>query len=192
MRCKQRKLHLNTHGMALVEALVVLAVFLLISAAMLGLYVQHGRLYSLGQAQFETVSSARGALNGISAYTVQARRVVTSTVIASIVYTTGTSTLALELPAINGSGDIINGVFDYVVFYGSGDTLQRILAPNAASARVGATRLLADNVTGLVFSYDNADVNLVKKVIVSVTSTAGSGTVTEEHHESGEFILRNY
>lgn len=179
-------------GATIVEALVVLALFVLISVTLVSLYFQHGELYSMGQAQFESVASARAALNGISAYAVQARRVVASQTITGTLYTAGTSTLVLEIPSINENGDIIENTFDYAAFYTSSTALYRALAPSPPSARADGTKFLADNLTNLMFSYDNADFSQVKKVTVSVTSTTAIGRATEEHHESVELILRNY
>ncbi len=179
-------------GASLIEALVVLALFILICLALTSLYLQHGWSLHLGKAQFDSVEGARGALNGISAYAVQARRVVSSTSISGTLYATGTSTLVLEIPTVNASGGIVEGASDYAVFYTSAGTLYRNVAPSAESARVAGVRFLAGNLTDLAFSYDSAYFAQVKKITVAVTSTAGTADAHETQREFGEFRLRNY
>jgi len=179
-------------GVTLVETLVVLALFLLISAFFVGLSLQYSKLYQLGESQFMAVGSARSVLNSMSAYVPQARQVVTSRSISGVTYTTGTSTLVLELPAINQNGDVISNTSDYVVFYKSGSEVFRHVDANAVSARDSGLRTLGSTIAGLIFTYDNVSTTLATKVSVDIDSNRTSGHVTVTNHETASFILRNF
>jgi hypothetical protein len=180
-------------GASMVETLVVIAVFVVISLALAGLGIQLGYLYNLGEAQFDSVGSARAALSGISPYARQARQVVSSTIIDNTTYNTATSTLVLEVPAISENGTIIDAVYDYVVFYTTSTNFYRVLAADSASARPSENKLLANNITDLVFTYsNNLNFAVVTEIAVSVSSTAGNSRHLSEHVQSAQFQMLNY
>jgi Tfp pilus assembly protein PilV len=179
-------------GFTMLEALVVFSVFVLITLALVGLSLQLRSLYNLGEAQFDSVGSARNAVNAISFYTKQAQRVVVSQTVNSVLYTTGPNTLVLQVPAIGSGGDIIDSTFDYVVFATSSDILSREIEADAASVRNSGSKFIANNLSSLIFSYNNTDLSLVNQVSITVSSTATSARQQAEQYQTADFLLRNY
>ncbi|MBI2443929.1 MAG: prepilin-type N-terminal cleavage/methylation domain-containing protein [Candidatus Magasanikbacteria bacterium] len=180
----------SSRGVTLVETLVVLALFLFISVMFISLYLQHGWLYQLGQAQFDAVGGARAAFNGVAPFTAPARQVAGSFSASNTIFTTGTTTLVLELPARDESGNTISGAFDYAVFYQSDNQFHRLIFPHASSTRLAEEKILSDTIAGLSFSYDQTDLALATKITLAVTSTA-PGRRPATYQEQAEFILRN-
>lgn len=180
-------------GVTLVEMLVVLSLFILISSFLVSLSIQYQSLYNLGEANYIAVGNARSVLNSIGVYTVQAHRVVESRTIAGATYVTGTSTVVLQIPAVDLSGDIVSDAWDYVVFRKtSTSSVYRHIEADPNSARVSGERLLGSTVGSLVFTYNNVSTTLATKVSVDIESNRIIGHVEAANHETADYILRNY
>ncbi len=182
----------GARGVTLVETLVVLALFVLISGFLVSLTIQYNSLYNLGEAQFVTVDDTRTVLNSISVYTVQAYRVAGSHTISGTLYTSGTSTLVVQIPAVSANGDIVASTWDYVAFYKTGNNVYRRVDANANSSRASGLRQLGSAITSLTFTYNNASTTLATQVSVDVQSSSTIGHVAANHHETANLILRNF
>src|SRR3989338_2469115 len=97
--------------------LVTLALSVLLMAALVELYRGYSSLFVLEQLHFTLGTSANRAMTGIQDDARQARQVLASHAISGTTYTTGASTLVLELPSVDAGGTVIAGAFDYAVFY---------------------------------------------------------------------------
>lgn len=179
-------------GISLIEMLVAVSIAMILSLALLGLYQAYGRLYGLGQAQFSAVGGVRVPLAEIVEYISQARRVVASQDFGGTLYTSSSSTLVAQIPAVDANNRVVANSWDYVVFYKSGTRLYRQLQPAAESARSGASRQLTDVAASLVFSYDNSDLSLVKKVSITLETFTQEGHSAVSHLASEEVALKNY
>lgn len=178
----------SNFGFTLIEILVVITIVSVVSIVLVDLLIGHNRLYRTQTAELNVQNSARNALDGIDSYTRQANRALS-------VYTTYTATpqvLILQLQSINGSNQLIPGTFDYVVFYLNGGNLLRVVFPNASSGRSASTKLLASNVTGLVFTPNHSDYSLVTKINTDLTVQESVGLQTRAITVSSEARLRDY
>jgi prepilin-type N-terminal cleavage/methylation domain-containing protein len=179
-------------GFSLIEVIVAMAIFLILSLALLSLYQAFGSLYGLGRAQFSAVGGVRVPLAEVVEYVSQAYRVVASQDFSGTLYTSNSSTLVVQIPAVDANDRVVANSWDYAVFYKNGARAYRQLQPAAESARSGGTRQLTDVATSLQFSYDNADFSLVKKVGVSLETFTQEGHITVSHVTSEEVALKNY
>src|SRR6185503_18263576 len=101
------------------------------------------------------------------------------------------SVLVLQLPAVNASGTYVANTWDYIAFYGTGTNLYRDLEVNAASTRVGGTKLLSNSLSSITFSYNNADLSLATVVDVDLTSQTQVRQQVLTSREQQKLFLRN-
>lgn len=179
-------------GVSLVETLVVTAIALILSFVLLGVYQSYGNLYGLGRMHFSSVGGARSPMSEFVKYVSQAHRVVASQSFGGTVYTSSSSTLVLQIPAVDVNSRVVANSWDYVVFYKNGTRLYSRIAPSAASTRVAKTTQLTDVAESAVFVYDNSDVSLATKVQSSLITYTREGRVMVTHSTSEEIALKNY
>jgi hypothetical protein len=154
-----------------VEIAIVIFLFAIILLALFNLFDWHGKVFRFQEGQFQVTSSSRAAVNEIQHYTLQAYRVLASRTINGSNYNSGGQTLVLQLPAIDGSGAVLDATWDYAAFYLTGANLYATIQADSASSRPSiTTKLLSDTVSALTFTYNSADFNLVNKVTVDITT----------------------
>ncbi|MBI4049545.1 MAG: four helix bundle protein [Candidatus Doudnabacteria bacterium] len=183
------KYHLpnTSSGFTLIEIIVVVAMFAMTMLILADLFVGQNQIYRTQTAELNVTSDARVALDEVDA-AVRAADVVAGSFGS---FTTGPQTLVLQIPAINASNQIIAATYDYMVYYLNGTNFFRQIIPNAASSRSAQTKKLASNVTGLLFSYDNADLAAVKQVATDVTVQETASRYTRSITLSSKSKLRN-
>ncbi|OGH69139.1 MAG: hypothetical protein A2754_02560 [Candidatus Magasanikbacteria bacterium RIFCSPHIGHO2_01_FULL_47_8] len=182
------------NGFSILEVIVGVGIFAVLLLALFGLYEGYGKLYSVGQAEITTLTSARKTLNEIGDFTAQAHRILASQVINSTTYQSSSTTLVLQLPAITGTGDVVANSWDYVVFYSGGTTtLYRYLQVDAASSRGSAgLKSLSTIVSNITFTYDNADFTQVKKAGVALSVQARDNHQLITKYLTEQIGLKNY
>lgn len=179
-------------GATLIEMLVVVAISLVLSLALLSLYQAYGNLFGLGRMHFSAVGGVRTPLTEVVEYVSQAHRVAGSYSFGGTLYTTSSSTLVMQIPAVDANNRVVANSWDYAVFYKNGTRLYRQLQPAAASTRTPGSRQLNDVTASVVFSYDNVDLALVKKVGITLGTFTQEGHVAVAHLASEEVALKNY
>ncbi len=182
----------SNKGVTLIETLISIGLFVLISLALFGVYEAFGKIFNLSGAHLASVGGARTSLTDVSNLTAQAYRVLSSRTINSVNYASGSSTLVLQIPAIDSTGKTINDTWDYAAFYVSSTNFYRYLETNAASARIGGLKLLSNVIVGVNFSYDSVDFTQVKKVTATVTTTATENRAQVQSRASEQIFLKNY
>lgn len=179
---------MSMKGFSVIELVVVIPLIAMVAFFLSYVGIYHFQTYYSEIAELNITNDIRNALDDIDNYTRQANRVLLS----YSTYSTGTNILVLQIPSINGSGAVIEGTYDNVVFYLSGSDFFEQIFPNASSSRVALTKKMANNVSSLTFSYDNADYSLVKQVTANITITQNAGTSTRSINISSQSKLRNY
>jgi len=151
-----------------------------------------GKVYQYQKAVVAVTEQVRFSSQALQDNTSQAYRVLASSTIDSQVYTSATTSLVLQLPATDSAGNIISGVWDYVVFYLSGEKFFQRVVPGVGSFRLPTLKLLSDSVTSLAITYDNVNFNLVQKVSfdVAFAQIVAKQTVTSRFQEN--LYLKNY
>ncbi|KKW08510.1 MAG: hypothetical protein UY44_C0009G0023 [Candidatus Kaiserbacteria bacterium GW2011_GWA2_49_19] len=179
-------------GVSLVELLVTTAIVLVLTLALLSLYQVYGNLYGLGRMNFSAVGGVRAPLTDIVEYVSQAHRVAESQNFGGTIYTSSSSTLVLQIPSVDADSRVVEGSWDYAVFYKNGARLYRRLQPAVLSVRSAEARQLTEVAASLAFSYDAGDFSLVKKVGVALGTFTQEGRVAVSHLASEEVALKNY
>lgn len=178
-------------GFTLLEIVIIVGVSTLIVLALIPLYSGYIRTYSYTTAVGDTAGSAAATANELQKWVLQSNRIVTNTTISGTLYTTSSTTLALELPSIDSSGAIIASAYDYVVFYSSGTKLYRLLSSNAGSSRVSGTKTLSTTLSSLTFTYNNASPTSADAITVVMHMVGSASHQTAAYELIQKLYLRN-
>lgn len=174
----------------MLETIVVISVTTLSLLALSNLFLVFNSIYSDQQASMATAGSAGAAMNALEAAVLPADHVLASHPFGGTTYTSGATTLVLELPAVDSSGSIL-AAKDYVVFYASSTDLYRLTAATAGSTRTSGTKLFSTTLSALSFTYDNADFTQVTSVTADIRTSAQVKQQAFESHLREQIYLRN-
>ena len=183
---------MKKNGFTLFETVFIIAFYIITLLALTNLFISFTRLYSYQQTFIPTVQSASALIDAVTASATLADHIVASHTFAGTLFTTGTSTLVLELPAVDLSGSIITGVYDYVAFSTTTSALYRRTDTGAGSARTPGTKLLGRDATALIFTYDNTDLTKAGSVTTDISTQSMSGQQTIRDHIHKQTSLRNF
>lgn len=152
IRASRRGLRRVTpRGMTLIEMLIVVAISAVIMIALLELYTAGQKYFFNQNSRADTIEESRQPMTRISRDIRDANNVADGPVTAfnGVQYATGESCLVLEVPSIDGTGMIIPGSTDYVIYAydEAGRRLQRIVDPGGG-VRTERISNLADNIIG--------------------------------------------
>ena len=186
-----KKNKFNNQCFSLAEAVVSVAVVIYILVAFLVIYKNYDKFYNRQQTEIAIGNSGREAVKELQNAALQSDKILASQTISGTLYTTGTHTVVLEIPSINGSGNIVSGKNDYAVFYLTGKSFYRRLQANAASSRHSGLTTISDSVSALTFTYDNANLAQAAKIDMDIQMQAITGGQTVSSHLYQEIYLRN-
>lgn len=175
-------------GFTIIEVVIVVAIFAILSIVLISVFIGQNRIYRTQTAELNVTGDARSALDDIDNYARGAYRVVNT----YSTYTTGSSVAILQIQSVNGSNQLINGTYDYVVYYLTGSNFFRQVFPDLSSARAAVTKKLASNVTGLGFFYNNPNLAAVTEIVTNITVQENAGVQNRAITLSSKSRLRNY
>jgi type II secretory pathway pseudopilin PulG len=178
-------------GFTLVETFVVIAISVVALIALVNLFLIFNTTYGNQQAFMAAAGSAGGAMNAFEAAIMPADHVLASHSFSGTTYSSGATVLVLSLPAADGSGNIIAGVEDYIVFYSSSAKLYRLIQAGAGSIRVSGLKELSSTLNSMSYIYDNADFTKVTSVTADIITQAQFKQQTVQGHLNEQIYLRN-
>lgn len=178
-------------GFTFIETLIAVALLALLILTLVELYTGYGVIFSSEQATFDMGNRAHDAMTAIENMTRQASKVLASRTVSGTLYTTGSGTLVLELPAMDAAGAPLPNEYDYAVFYASGTTLYRLVEADGSSFRQSGTKQLTNALSALTFSYDTGDVTQASKVTVDLTLSTQASHRAFQFYLQQEVYLRN-
>lgn len=181
----------RSSGFTLVETFIVIGLSVGSLIALVNLFLIFNSVYGNQQAFLAAAGSASNAMNAFEASVLPAAQVLASHSFSGTTYSSDASTLVLELPAIDSSGNVIAGVEDYVVFYSSSAKLYRLLEAGAGSARTSGRTQLSTTLNSLSFTYDDTDFTKVKSVTADITTLAQFKQQPVQGHLNEQMYLRN-
>lgn len=178
-------------GFTLVEMIIVVALFAVMLFALFDFYINFNTSYLYDEAVAETARSAGAVVAAVGEASFAADRVAASHTFSGVTYASGTTTLVLELPAIDAAGATISGAYDYVAFYANGANAYQTTDASASSVRRTGTKRLSDTVDSLSFAYDAAGVSEATKVTADITTALSVKGTPVSHHVTQTAALRN-
>lgn len=185
-------------GFSLIETLIVVGASTIIGTLLITLFLHNNSLFHDQSVKTSQNLSANDAYAQISDAIRQASAIAAS-YNAPPLYTTNSSTLVLQLPAINSSGAVIANIYDHIVIARDTqrpDHLREMIFPNAQSARATLNQIIAKDVSSIQFYYldsnqtpvspTNADsINFTVNLSTAVANSPQQSSV------SGQINLRN-
>ncbi len=178
-------------GLTLIEAIVTIAIFIVISAALWSFYVNYYQVFHTQQGLVSVAGSASAAANELQNAIWQADQILVSHTFSGTVYNTGQNTLVLELPSIDSSGNIVSAKYDYMVFYATSTHLYKLVQADGQSSRPSGFRQLSDTVSTFTFTYNNADLTQANKIDVDMQLQTVVNRQTIPYHLHQTLYLRN-
>jgi hypothetical protein len=155
------------------------------------LYIVNNRVVTFQKSVMGVSLDASSIVDAVRSAASQASHIVASHTFSGVSYTSATTTIVFELPAIDASGDTIANTYDYVSIYTSGADVYRITDAASGSARLSGTKQLADVLDGISFTYDVASFPSVASVTVDATTTSIVRGQTTQAHLREHIYLRN-
>lgn len=132
----------NESGLNILEAVVTLAIFVIVMSVVVTFYITGVKVYREKSAERNLVFEAQSTTKKISDGVREASEVIESVVIDGVTFTSGTNSVVLELPSVDENGNTIYQagnvvLFDHVIFeYDSGTgSVIKYVYPDAASSR---------------------------------------------------------
>lgn len=181
----------DKQGFTLVETIITITIFIIISVALGVFFVYYYQNFNIQQTIVNMVGAASGTASELQNIILQADKIMANHDFSGTVYETNQNTLVLELPSIDGSGDIISGKYDYAVFYATGTSFYKLIQGDPSSARLSGLKQLSGIVLSLVFTYNNGDLNQADKVSVDMQMQTTVSRQIVSHHFYQEIYLRN-
>ncbi len=181
----------TTRAFTIIEILVVLFIAALCSISVVAIYSNYMGVYAQQQVYIDLAQSTSATVSSVDTFARQADSIVSSYVYSGTTYTTGSTTVVFEVPSINSSGDIISSTYDYVVIYATSTSIYRIISAGSGSSRTTGTVALADNVSNLSLTYDNASLSSATKIDVDVVTQSTVHGQTLQSHLHQQSYLRN-
>jgi type II secretory pathway pseudopilin PulG len=178
-------------GFSLVEAIFAAAILIFVLGVFAAIYMNFTKFYGRQQAQINMGNSAREAAKELQSAALQADQIAVSHNFSGTTYVTDQDTLVLEIPSIDGSGNVVSGEHDYIVFYTNGNGLYRLVEAGAASSRSSGLNEISDLVSAIMFTYNNANLSLANKIDVDIQMQIISRGQTAYYNLHQAIYLRN-
>jgi prepilin-type N-terminal cleavage/methylation domain-containing protein len=174
-------------GFTLIEVIIVVALVSVMLVVLAQFFFSTSTLYRKENADLAVNYAARAGLDDVDSYVRQA----TQTIDSYAPYTAGPDVLILEIGALSDSNQLVPGAYDKVIFYLSGSSLWREIVADPASTRTSGSRVMAENISSLTFTYDNVDFAQVTTVETSMDIMQNTGRETVRLNISSKSRLRN-
>ncbi len=184
--------HTKCHAFTLIETIVVIALSVSIMITFGLLIYNFNTAVTYGQASVQSSDSANTILRGIELLTLPADAVLQTHEFLDGTATSSSTTLVLEIPSIDSSGNVIVNAYDYAKFYVIGTNAYLHLEANVLSSRISGTKQLGSDVNALTFIYNNSNFSQVNTVTVDAqTQVTVKQTIISDHLRE-QVRLRNY
>ncbi len=175
------------------EVLVVTFLLAILVTLGVGIFLSNNKFYENESGKVLNNNATREAADRINEYTRAATKFAASRVYDGVNYATGATVLVLEIPAINSQGQIISGIFDYVIVAQDPNAANRLILivdPHPSSLRLPRFHELTPALTSLSFTYDNSDLSLARKVDYTI-KVRQTGRYPASDQIAGSASLRN-
>lgn len=181
-------------GMTLVEAVVVIGAMTLMLLIVNQIFIINYQIVARQTGRLDSDGGAVLATRLISSLTRSASSVVPSATINGTSYSSGPSTLVLEIPSVDASGNLISGSSDYVAISRDPADQAHIItdtAPAAGSVRVSGKKLVTAYNTQLVFRYNDSDIASTTRVSAYLENQSVTRGIASTNRGWTSLFLRN-
>lgn len=185
----------NQKGFAtLLELILVIALVSIIMVLLTTVFLSQSKTFNTQKSQIEVEVSNRFALDEMTSKLRESTGLLSQAVVDGQTYTTNDQTVVAQIPAVDASSEIIFGKFDTLIYTLNSSNpkqLLKILSPDLASSRTKQRVVLANDVSSLQFSYNNADLALVDVVKINFSSSKSVAGTSPQTSDKASVTLRN-
>lgn len=184
------------NGFSLVEIIIGISIFSLITVLVIGIYISHFKIYSNQNSQIDVASQSKIGIDEIVNQIRQSQSIAGSCS-ACGADTSSSSILILQLWPLDANGDPkdpTSGNYDFIVYKKNpADTKQMIrkILPDASSSRKASTAIIANNISTLNFTYNNGTPSTASQVTITLTTSQSSIGKTQTSTQTKIADLRN-
>jgi len=181
-------------GLTLIELIIYIAISTLVLTILFELFIQQTRLGNRRASQTDIERSAVTGIEIVKSAIQSANTVVSSHSFDGVAFSSSSSTLILELPSVDSSGDIVSGSSDFMVFFqdqNNQSLLKMTTVAGVGSARPSHTRVIANFVDTVQFSYNKGNIVLADTINVSLNTKTVIGTETLYKTTEAKIKIRN-
>lgn len=179
-------------GFTMMEMVIVIFLFAILLIGLLNIFDWQQKIYNLEQADIAATGSARVAMNNLTFALAQGSSLVATRNINGTDYSTGGSSVVVQVPAYDDSNNWLPAEYDYYVFVADGTNLNQIIDATPNSARQSGTKLLTNSLESFALTYNNGDPTAASQVSVNLTTKSyyrGNHSVSVNLQET--IFLRN-
>ncbi len=164
LRARVRRRTSRDSGAAMIELICVMGIMMIIMVMINDIFRVDYDYTVKALARIDNDNGATFAMRRMGELTRGATNVLSSKTINGTLYTTSPTTLVLQMPSLDSSGNVISGCSDYIAIYRHAtsttqiwtDTdINNVTCSAGTSVRVDGKKLLTGNNNTLTFSYNN-------------------------------------
>ncbi|MFZ2500829.1 MAG: hypothetical protein WAW90_02455 [Minisyncoccia bacterium] len=183
----------NSAGFTLVETVIVVGMSACMMIAISALVLNFNKTLLYGNTSNQSFGSASALMREIESLTLPANAILQTHTFGGATYISTSTSLVLEIPSIDSSGNVIANTYDYAAFYVVGTTsAYRLLQPNALSTRASSTKLLSSTLNSMTFSFSHTDFTQVSSTTVDIQTRAQVKQDIISDHQRELIRLRNH
>ena len=160
-------------GFTLTEVLITLCMVTMIGIVLVDLLRGYYLMTSLQEGSLDVNLSANNIAQELHMALLQAGGISGSHTFPTATLTTGTSTLVVQMPAIDSSGNIISYAYDFVGFYATGTAAYELTDAASSSARHSGIRKLSGVLQSMSFTYNNWPVTAATSASIIIKTIGG-------------------
>ena len=185
-------------GLALVELIAGLGIGGIALVMIAAIYIAHFRLFSNQNTSIEVSSQNKIAIDEITNQIRESQAVVATCALALCpLDSTSDTVVILQIWPIDSAGELFQPAgsdYDFIIYKrdSSDNTLVKKIIPGTGSFRQASEKIIATNISNLLFSYDDdANPTSTSQVMVNLTTSANSGGKTITSSQTSKAVLRN-
>lgn len=198
LQCTIYNVREKSSGFTLLEVLIAMGIAAIIGGLLLVIIVNSTGLFLKQQSKVSEGININDVLPKVRSSIKIATSVINQYTGGSTTYTSGATQLILKIASVDLSNNIIEGKYDYYIYYLDGNFMRFKLFPDAVSSRGSQDQILSNSVQNLSFLYYNlanppaevlpAD---AAKVKITLTLRQKTGAGLETTTQTAEANLRN-
>lgn len=179
-------------GFTLFETLVVIVISTLMLIVLGNFYLNFNKAVRNDGSLMAVAGGAANVIQGAEKLVLPASRILTSHTFAVGTFSSNASTLVVEIPSIDATGNQISNAYDYGVLYVQGTNANLVIEKSASSVRVAQKKLLTGALGSLTFTYNDASTTLATLVTVDVVASTSIKEGLRTTHLTEQLNLRNH
>jgi len=189
------KLHKNAAAFTLIEILIGVVLLAVIGLIVGSILISHLKLFNNVKQLIDISSSNKLALDELITQIREGQSIV-STCSGCGGDTTSATKLVLQLLPLDANKDPFEptATYDYVIYKRDPIDSKKLIKKTIAdttSSRTSSTKIMASDISGLAFTYNNADPTLANEVAVTVANTLTVANKTQSVTQQIKAVLRN-